>query len=76
MKTVDTAGWKLEWVSMEEWNVRPGHRFAIIQQGDMFAGSQHDGPRLAVSNAGTVVAMEVEGLYTYCLIHPDALRLP
>jgi hypothetical protein len=75
MKTIDTTGWTWEPGSLDEWNAEPEHHFRIIQKGEVFAGSHHDGPRMAVSNAGTVVAIELEGLNTYCLVHPEALRL-
>jgi hypothetical protein len=74
MKTIDTEGWTWEPGTLDKWNSEPEHHFRIVQKGEAVVGTQHDGPRMAVSNNGTVVAIEVEGLNTYCLIHPEALR--
>jgi hypothetical protein len=75
MEAIDTRGWIMELGHLDEWNAKQGSRFKIEQRGEIVGEMYYDCARVALSETGKVLAIEVDGLYSYCLVHPEALRL-
>lgn len=60
---------------LEDWNAEHGSRFKIEQRGEIVGRVYHDSARVALTETGNVVAIEVDGLFPYSVVHPAALRL-
>jgi len=69
---INTAGWKIEPGNLDDWNDKRKTKFTVAPTGGEVAGTHFEGPRVALSKAGKVVAMECECLNTFSLISPEA----
>jgi hypothetical protein len=75
MEWIDTRGWTREPGHLDEWNAKHGSRFKIEQRGEIVGEIYYDCARVALTETGKVVAIEVDGLFPYCLVHLEALGL-
>ena len=74
VRSVNVDGWKIEPGSLDKWNAKQEPKFEIASTGGDVAGTHFDGPRVALSKGGKVVAIECESLNTFCLVSPKVLR--
>lgn len=74
MEALDTRGWKIVPGHLDDWNAKQGSTLRIELRGEIVGEIYYDCARVALSQTGKIVAIEVDGLYAYCLIHPEALR--
>ena len=65
MEVLDTRGWKMVPGHLDDWNAKQGSTLRIELRGEIVGEIYYDCARVALSETGKIVAIEVDGLYPY-----------